>query len=67
MQRHASGKTGSAVKPTKNALIVLAGTSTEVVQKFLNWNETSKAVTRIKGVCGALVVSGGIWMIYTAP
>ena len=49
------------------AVIVLAGTSTEVVQKFLNWNETSKAVTRIKGVCGALVVLGGIWMIYTAP
>ena len=49
------------------AVIVLAGTSTEVVQKFLNWNETSKAVTRIKSVCGALVVLGGIWMIYTAP
>ncbi|MEI6675163.1 MAG: cytochrome c biogenesis protein CcdA [Verrucomicrobiota bacterium] len=49
------------------AVIVLAGTSTEVVQKFLNWNETSKAVIRVKGVCGALVVLGGIWMIYTAP
>lgn len=49
------------------AVIVLAGTSTEVVQKFLNWNETSKAVTRIKCVCGGLVVLGGIWMIYTAP
>ncbi|MEI6604003.1 MAG: cytochrome c biogenesis protein CcdA [Verrucomicrobiota bacterium] len=49
------------------AVIVLAGTSTEVVQKFLNWNETSKAVTGIKGVCGVLVVLGGIWMIYTAP
>jgi len=48
-------------------VIVLAGTSTEVVQKFLNWNETSMAVTRIKGVCGVLVVLGGIWMIYTAP
>jgi cytochrome c-type biogenesis protein len=49
------------------AVIVLAGTSTEMVQKFLNWNENSRAVTRIKGVCGALVVLGGIWMIYTAP
>lgn len=49
------------------AVIVLAGTSTEVVQKFLNWNENSKAVTRIKGGCGVLVVLGGIWMIYTAP
>ena len=49
------------------AVIVLAGTSTEVVQKFLNWNENSKAVTRIKGACGVLVVLGGTWMIYTAP
>ena len=49
------------------AVIVLAGTSTEVVQKFLNWNDQSKAVTRLKGVCGALVLLGGCWMIYTAP
>lgn len=49
------------------AVIVLAGTFTERVQKFLNWNENSKAVGRIKGVCGVLVVCGGLWMIYTAP
>ena len=49
------------------AVIVLAGTSAEVVQKFLNWNEHSKAVTRVKGACGVLVVLGGIWMLYTAP
>lgn len=49
------------------AVIVLAGTFTEVVQRFLNWNENSNAVSRIKGVCGALVVLGGFWMIYTAP
>ena len=49
------------------AVIVLAGTCTEVVQKFLNWNENSRAVTLLKGTCGVLVVLGGIWMIYTAP
>jgi cytochrome c-type biogenesis protein len=49
------------------AVIVLAGTSTELVQRFLNWNENSRAVTRIKGACGVLVVLGGLWMIYTAP
>ncbi len=48
-------------------VIVLAGTFTEVVQKFLNWNEGSKAVGRIKAVCGVLVLFGGLWMIYTAP
>lgn len=49
------------------AVIVMAGTFTEVVQRFLNWNENSKAVTLLKGVCGVLVVLGGVWMIYTAP
>lgn len=49
------------------AVIVLAGTFTEVVQRFLNWNEGSRALTVIEGACGALVVLGGIWMIYTAP
>ncbi len=49
------------------AVIVLAGTFTEVVQRFLNWNENSNAVSRIKRVCGALVVLGGFWMIHTAP
>ena len=49
------------------AVIVAAGTFTEVVQRFLDWNETSKAVTLLKGACGVLVVLGGVWMIYTAP
>jgi cytochrome c-type biogenesis protein len=49
------------------AVIVVAGTSTELVQRFLNWNEQSKGVTVVKRICGALVVLGGIWLIYAAP
>jgi cytochrome c-type biogenesis protein len=49
------------------AVIVLAGTSTELVQRFLNWNENSRAVTLLKSACGVLVILGGLWMIYTAP
>jgi cytochrome c-type biogenesis protein len=49
------------------AVIVLAGTFTEVVQRFLNWNEQSKGVTVVKAVCGALVLLGGVWMVYTTP
>jgi cytochrome c-type biogenesis protein len=49
------------------AVIVLAGTFTEVVQRFLNWNEQSKGVTVVKCVCGVLVLLGGIWLIYSAP
>ncbi|HOX56757.1 MAG TPA: cytochrome c biogenesis protein CcdA [Candidatus Paceibacterota bacterium] len=49
------------------AVIVAAGTSTELVQRFLNWNEQSKGVTVVKCVCGVLVLLGGIWLIYSAP
>ncbi|HYG36039.1 MAG TPA: cytochrome c biogenesis protein CcdA [Clostridia bacterium] len=49
------------------SVIVLAGTFTEVVQKFLNWNEQSRGVRIVKYVCGVLVLLGGVWLIYTAP
>ena len=49
------------------SVIVVAGTSTELVQRFLNWNEASKGTAVVKKVCGVLVLLGGVWMIYTAP
>lgn len=48
------------------AVIVLAGTFTEVVQHYLNWNETSQGAVILKKVCGALVLLGGLYLIYTA-
>jgi SAM-dependent methyltransferase len=48
------------------AVIVVAGTSTELVQRFLNWNEQSRGVTVVKGVCGVLVIVGGALLIYSA-
>lgn len=49
------------------AVIVAAGTSTELVQRVLNWNEQSKGLAALKIVCGILVMLGGVWLIYTAP
>jgi cytochrome c-type biogenesis protein len=49
------------------AVIVLAGTSTELVQRFLNWNEQSKGLGVVKSICGTLVLAGGVWLIYSAP
>lgn len=49
------------------SVIVFAGTFTEVVQRYLNWNEESRGATWLKRVCGLLVILGGLWMIYTAP
>ena len=48
------------------AVIVFAGTFTEAVQHYLNWNESSRGATILKKVCGVLVILGGLWMIYTA-
>ena len=48
------------------AVIVAAGTSTEMVQRFLNWNEQSKGVAVVKIICGVLVILGGVWLIYSA-
>ena len=49
------------------SVIVLAGTSTEIVQRYLNWNESSKGTIIIKRVCGVLVLLGGVYLIYSAP
>jgi cytochrome c-type biogenesis protein len=49
------------------SVIVAAGTSTELVQRFLNWNENSRGTSIVKKACGVLVLLGGVWMIYTAP
>jgi cytochrome c-type biogenesis protein len=48
-------------------VIVVAGTSTELVERWLKWNEQSKGVAVLKVVCGILVMLGGVWLIYTAP
>jgi len=49
------------------SVIVFAGTFTEVVQRYMNWNERSKGAVILKKVCGVLVLLGGIWLVYTAP
>jgi len=48
------------------AVIVAAGTSTELVQRFLNWNEQSKGVTVVKGICGVLVLIAGLYLLWSA-
>lgn len=47
-------------------IIVLAGTYTSVVQRYLNWNERSSGAVILRRVCGVLVIMGGVWLIYTA-
>lgn len=49
------------------AVIVVAGTSTEQVQRFLNWNDQSKGVAVLRTACGILVLLGGLWLVHTSP
>lgn len=48
------------------SVIVVAGTSTELVQRYLNWNEQSNGAVILKKVCGALVLLAGVYLIYIA-
>ena len=48
------------------SVIVFAGTFTEVVQRYMNWNERSKGAVILKKVCGILILIAGLYLIYTA-
>jgi cytochrome c-type biogenesis protein len=48
------------------SVIVFAGTFTEVVQRYMNWNERSRGAIILRRVCGVLVIFGGLYLIYTA-
>jgi cytochrome c-type biogenesis protein len=48
------------------SVIVAAGTSTELVQRYLDWNEASKGAVILKKVCGVLVLLAGVYLIYIA-
>ena len=49
------------------SVIVFAGTFTEVVQQYMNWNEKSRATTIIKSVCAILLILAALYLIYNAP
>ncbi|UCD73761.1 MAG: hypothetical protein JSV91_08160 [Phycisphaerales bacterium] len=48
------------------SVIVLAGTCTELVQRYLNWNERSRGVVVLRGICGVLVILGGLYLVWIA-
>jgi cytochrome c-type biogenesis protein len=46
------------------AVIVAAGTFTEVVERYLRWSADSPGLGIVKKACGILVVLGGIYLIW---
>ncbi len=49
-----------------SAIIAMAGSSVEMVQRYLHWHESTKGIRIVKQVCGALVLVGGVYLIYMA-
>jgi cytochrome c-type biogenesis protein len=48
------------------SVIVLAGTFTGCVQRFISWGSRSGGTEQLKRACGVFVVAGGYWLIWTA-
>lgn len=46
------------------AVIVLAGTCTGALQRYLDWNARSRGAVRLRKLCGMLVIAGGGWLLY---
>jgi cytochrome c-type biogenesis protein len=47
-------------------VIVSAGTSTELVQRYMDWNEKSRGAVIVKKGCGVLVLLAGVYLIYNS-
>jgi cytochrome c-type biogenesis protein len=47
-------------------VIIFAGTCTEAVQRYMNWNERSRGAIILKRICGILVLLAGLYLIYVA-
>jgi cytochrome c-type biogenesis protein len=45
-------------------VIVVAGTSMELVTHYLNWNQSSRGAVIVKKVCGILIIMGGVYLLW---
>jgi cytochrome c-type biogenesis protein len=48
------------------SVIVLAGGSMDLVQRYLGWSQSSRGVELLRRACGVLVILGGLYLISTA-
>jgi cytochrome c-type biogenesis protein len=48
------------------SVVAVAGVSTGMVQRFLDWNERSRGALVLKKVCGGLLLVGAASLFYTA-
>ena len=48
------------------SVIVLAGTSVKLVQRYLDWTEKSVGSTVVRRICGLLILLSGLYLVYIA-
>jgi cytochrome c-type biogenesis protein len=46
-----------------SSVIAFAGTSTGLVQRYLDWNERSRGAVVLRKICGVLVILGGFYLV----
>ena len=46
------------------SVIVFAGTFTRVIENYLRWNESSKALGLVKKICGILLIVAAVYMVW---
>jgi len=46
------------------SVIAFAGTSAGAVQRYLDWNESSRGAATLRKICGILVIAGGAYLIW---
>ena len=49
------------------SVIVVAGTSTGLVQHALDWNQKSRGALVLRKACGVLVILAGLYLLYVSP
>lgn len=48
-------------------VIVLAGTASGWVRRYLDWTGQSRIALWVKRSCGVLLISGGLYLLWIAP
>ncbi len=48
-------------------VIVVAGASASLVQRYLDWDGRARSSVWMRRVCGVCLLLGGLWLLWTAP
>ena len=48
------------------SVIIFAGTFTELIQRYMNWNEKSRGTIVLRRLCGILVLIAGLYLVFIA-